>query len=209
MQCRIHDIMDVKSYMHKRTHPCCRVVQLDSLNTNTLLFGAHISGPSLAAAPSSHCPALQRIMPHAQAAPAPAPSPKSCGQPQPHSPITQPGRGHRAGLWPQTPDAGKLSSPVCQWPSGGAEAASFQFFGVIINNRWNKSRAEAVLLISNRSHAGLMPRGWTRRVVHCCPCPWSGHNQRIFPHAWTFHCWGSEIQLPTLLDTEHNTHPVF
>lgn len=42
----------------------------------------------------------------------------------------------------------KLSSPVCQWPTREAEAASFQSFGVIINNRWDKPRDDAVLLTS-------------------------------------------------------------
>lgn len=192
--CCIPDIMDVKFYMQKRTCPRHRLVQLNALST-TMLQAVPLGAPQQYHQPHPnpgklHIPCVSP--------PSPAPGPGAAGS-QALSSHSLAGEGQPASPWPRhLMLENKLGSPVCQWPSGGAGAASFQFFGVIINNRWNKSRAEAGLFAS-RAFAGIISCGCSQPVRHWCSCPWHGQSQHIFCHAWTCHRWSSDIKLPTFL----------
>lgn len=144
-----HDITAVKSYMQKWIHLCCRLVWFNSSNnTNTLsiwkawlellqTFRFLLQQPLhyRQCCPTCTSTCWRRLPAHTFQPPCPA-------------------NGQREDkAWPQTPDAGKQSSPVCQWPTREAKAASFQSFRVTINNRWNKSRADAVLFTSRSQDA--------------------------------------------------------
>lgn len=72
-------------------------------------------------------------------------------------PCQRPGRGQGFGHRHLMLE-NKLSSPLCQWPTREAGAASFQSSRVIINNRWNTARPDAVLLTSPSQGAGQ--QGW-------------------------------------------------